>query len=298
MQIRSKLFYTYVAFVLLYAASFVFNRPIATLQRLELSDLEYRLISLSILIPLALIWFAAFYGYNKLRAYTNLIKDSPDGKYVACITTGLMILAIGLPLNSLISASISITIQHNPWFMTAGTIIKNYFSLLFPLVSFLFISRGTQGLTLLSKKLPTYKAVNRFAVIFIVISAVYCCLTMASPIRHTTYHLPDWLIVTTIICPYLYTWFLGLSAAYETHLYSRKAPGTLYRSTWNMLASGIACIIIAQVVVQYVGNILLRFNDLKLFRLLLIVYVLLGLLSVGYLLVAVGAKRLQKIEEV
>src|SRR5690242_12023461 len=98
MQIRSKLFYTYVAFVLLYAVSFMFNRPIATLQRLELSDLQYRLISLSVLIPLVLIWFAAFYGYAKLRAYTNLIKDSPDGKYVACITTGLMVLAIGLPL--------------------------------------------------------------------------------------------------------------------------------------------------------------------------------------------------------
>jgi len=298
MQIRSKLFYTYVTLVLLYAASFMFNRPIATMQRLELSDIEYRLISLTILMPLVLIWFAAFYGYAKLKAYTDLIKDTPDGKHVANIAKGLMILAIGLPLNSVIGATLAITMQHNPEFVTAGTIIKNYLTLSFPLISFLYISRGTQGLTLLSKKLPTYKAVNRLALAFIFISAAYCCLTLASLNRHDIYQLPDWLIVSTIIVPYLYTWYLGLSAAYETHLYSRKAPGTLYRRTWNMLASGIACIIVAQIIVQYIGNVLLRFNDLKLIRLLLIVYVLLGLLSVGYLLVAFGAKRLQKIEEV
>jgi hypothetical protein len=298
MQIRSKLFYTYVAFVLLYAVSFLADRPISTFQRLELTTLQYRIISLAVFVPVVLIWFAAFYGYSKLRAYSDLIKGTPDGKHVRIITTGLMILALALPANSLLAAANGIIVDNHPGFLTFGTIIKNYCSVLLPLISFVFISNGTQGLSKLSKKRPTYRTVNLLAGFFIVLSTLYCYLTITSHNLNQIYHMPKVLIVLTIICPYLYTWFLGLSAAYETHLYSRKAPGTLYRRTWNMLASGIAVIIFAQVIVQYVSTATLQFNDFKLIRLLFIVYVLFVLLAAGYIVVAIGAKRLQKIEEV
>ena len=80
--------------------------------------------------------------------------------------------------------------------------------------------------------------------------------------------------------------------------YSRRAPGTLYRKTWNLLAIGIASIIIMQIVIQYTTTLSSQFDEFKLLRLLLTIYVLLAMLSVGYLLIALGAKRLKKIEEV
>ena len=298
MQVRSKLFYSYVVFALLYAASFMVPRSISTLHRLDLTLLQYRLVSLTVLIPVVLIWFAAFYGYNKLRIYSDMIKDTPDGKHVSHLTTGIMILALGLPIAALIGASITIIIEHSPGFTAAGTIIKNYVSLVFPLLGFIFISLGSRGLSILSKKRPSYRSINILAGIFIAVGVTYCYLILTSSNLDATYHLPTWLIIVTLVCPYLYTWYLGMLAVLETHLYSRKAPGKLYRSTWNMLATGIGGIIIMQIAVQYISTATVQLSNLKLARLLFIVYVLLALLSVGYILVAIGAKRLQKIEEV
>lgn len=298
MQVRSKLFYSYVTFVLLYAASFMVPRSISTLQRLDLTPLEYRLVSLTVLIPVVLIWFAAFYGYNKLRIYSDMIKDTPDGKHVRHLATGIMILAFGLPITALISAGMTIITEQNPGFDATGTIIKNYVSLAFPLLGFIFISQGSRGLSVLSKKRPSYRSVNILAGIFIAIGVTYCYLILTSPNLDAIYHLPDWLIIITLVCPYLYTWYLGMLAALETHLYSRKAPGKLYRRTWNMLATGIGSIIVMQIAVQYISTATIQLSSLKLARLLFIVYVLLVLLSIGYILVAIGAKRLQKIEEV
>lgn len=298
MPVRSKLFGAYIIFVLLYAVSFMIPRSTSTLNRLELSAIQYRLLSLTVLIPIALIWFAAFYGYNKLRMYTDTIKDTPDGKHVGLIATGIMILAFGLPVQSLVSAGTTIMMESNPNFTAAGTIIKNYVALLPPLLGFIFISQGARGLGILSKQRPSYRAVNILAAVFITIGITFCYLVMTSQDTATIYHLPTWLLLTTLVFPYLYTWYLGMLAAYETHLYSRKAPGKLYRRTWNMLASGIASIIGVQIAIQYITTATVQLSQLRLLRLLFIVYILLALLSVGYILVAIGAKRLQKIEEV
>lgn len=298
MPVRSKLFYAYVSFVLLYAATFMFPRSIATLSRLELTPVQYRLLSLTVIIPIALIWFAAFYGYNKLRNYTDMIKGTPDGQHVGLITTGIMILAFGLPVQALISAGMTIIMENNPGLTTAATAIRLYTTLTIPLVGFIFISKGARGLSILSKQRPSYRAINALAALFIAIGVTYCYLIMTAQDLHAIYHMPAWLVVASIVSPYLYTWYLGLLAAYETHLYSRKAPGQLYRRTWNMLASGIAAIIVVQIAIQYITTATVQLTQLKLLRLLFIVYVLLVLLSVGYVLVAIGAKRLQKIEEV
>jgi hypothetical protein len=298
MQVRSKLFYSYVTFALLYAASLMAPRSISTLHKFELTATQYRLVSLTVLIPILFIWFAAFYGYNKLRIYSQMIKNTPDGEHVKHITTGIMILAFGLPVASIVSAATTMIGEQNPAFLDAGTIIKNYVSLLFPLIGFVFISRGARGLSVITKERPSYRAVNILAAIFIAIGVTYCYLILTSNNLDAIYHLPSWLIVATLVCPYLYTWYLGILAAFETHLYSRKAPGKLYRRTWNMLATGIGSIIVMQIAIQYIGTATVQLNDLKLARLLFIVYILLALLSIGYILVAIGAKRLQKIEEV
>lgn len=298
MQVRSKLFYSYVTFVILYAASFMVPRSISTLNRLDLTPTEFRLISLTVLIPVVLIWFAAFYGYHKLRVYAEMIKDTPDGQHVRQLTTGIMILAFGLPLSALVSTGSNLLIDHNQAFTTVGTVVKNYVSLIFPLIGFVFISRGARGLSIISKERPSYFSINVLAAIVIAIGVTYCYLILTSPDLDAIYHLPDWLIVASLVGPYLYTWYLGILAAYETHLYSRKAPGKLYRRTWNMLATGIGSIIIMQIAVQYISTATVQLNNLRLARLLFIIYVLLVLLSIGYILVAIGAKRLQKIEEV
>jgi hypothetical protein len=298
MNIRSKLFYAYVCCVSLYAASFLIPRSIATMRTFELSTLKYRLLSLTVLIPMSLIWFAAFYGYSKLRAYTRTIHDTPDGQHVAKITTGLLFLVIGLPVTSLSSSVLAILVEHNHSWIAAGTIVKNYLTLLFPLLGFMYISRGARGLSELAGQRPSYWATNLLAAIFIILGIVYSYVILHSQNIETLYHLPVWLVLSTLAGPYLFMWNIGILAAFEVYLYSRKAPGVLYRRTWQQLALGIGAIMIMQITVQYVTLITVQFTQLRLLRLLIIIYILLASLSVGYILVALGAKRLQKIEEV
>jgi hypothetical protein len=298
MSIRSKLFFLYAVCVVLYAASFLIPRPIDTMQQYELTLTQYRLLSLTVLIPLTVIWYIAFYGFNKLRQYTSLISTTKDGRHVASLTKGIAFLAIGLPVTSLTSTGFSIIAQHYASFTPAAAIMRTFISLLFPLLGFIFISRGARGLSDLAKQRPSYRAVNILAAIFIAIGVFYCFVMLNASGMEAMYHMPTWLVLLTVVGPYLYMWFLGIVSAYEVHLYSRQAPGLLYRRTWNMLASGIAAIIIMQIAVQYVSAITAQLHALRLARLLVIVYVLLASMSVGYILVALGAKRLRKIEEV
>src|SRR4051812_27153138 len=129
MSIRSKLFYLYAAFAVAYAASFLIPRPIGTLQQYELSVTQYRLLSLTVLVPVVLIWFAAFYGYGKLREYTSLISTAPDGRHVARLTKGIMFLVIGLPISSLTSSAFGIISQHYTGFETAAAILRTFVTL-------------------------------------------------------------------------------------------------------------------------------------------------------------------------
>lgn len=296
MNFRSKLFYVYLLSAIIYAATFLLPRKIATLPLLPPG--QYRLLSLSVFIPTIAIWYAAFYGYAKLRRYSKLIAKSPDGKQVSKIATGLLIVAIGMPVNSISGGLVSNLVQHQPEFAALATIIRNYLILALPLLGFLFVSHGAYGLGLLAKHRPRLRATHALALVYVVVSVLYCYVITTSRDLQAVYHLPAWLVIFTIVAPYLYTWYIGVLAAYEIHLYSRNAPGTLYRRTWNMLALGIGAIIVMQMVTQYITTFTSQIQSLQLLRLYIIVYVLLASVSVGYLLVAIGAKRLQKIEEV
>jgi sulfite exporter TauE/SafE len=97
--------------------------------------------------------------------------------------------------------------------------------------------------------------------------------------------------------PYIYTWFIGLLAAYEIYLYAFKTPGIIYRRALKLLALGLGWTIAVSVLSQYITT-LTKVRLLKINALLILVYSLLILLAVGYLLVAWGAKKLQRIEEV
>jgi hypothetical protein len=298
MHTRSKLLYAYIIFVVLYAVSYLFPRPIATMQRYELGDLQYRLLALSVFIPLTLIWYAAFYGCYKLRRYSHTVKGTPDGRHVAKLTTGIMVLAFSLPISSIFGAVASIAIEHHTSLEGFAKIAKQYISLIFPLVGFIYISIGARGLSELAKQRPTYRAFNILALIFIAISVAYCATFFKGYSMESTHLMPQFVSLATLVVPYLFTWCLGLLSAYELHLYARGVAGSLYRRTWNTLATGLASIIILQIIVQFFSNVTAQASNLKLARLLIIVYVLLALLAAGYLLVALGAKRLQKIEEV
>jgi hypothetical protein len=93
-------------------------------------------------------------------------------------------------------------------------------------------------------------------------------------------------------------WAVGIFAAYNINLYRQKVAGIIYRRSWGYLAMGLGWLIVTSIIFQYLTTLTARLTHLSIYWLLAIVYILLLVLSAGFVLVAIGARKLKKIEEV
>lgn len=300
-----KILYIYIALALLYVA-LTFLTPLdpRLIDRYEIGEIRLNLIRLSIAIPLLGIWFAAFYGYSKFKAYADLIKESKDGRAFTHIANGLGLLALSLPLRSILSVAFRSLTQQSPDLLPLATIISNYITLLFTLGAFLLIFRGSQHLTAIVKtegKLHSYALAG-----FGILAIFYTYLALTNPARmvatdnvdKAVYFLPDPLILLTIVLPYVFIWFIGLKTFVNLQAYQTHSDGVVYKRILTYLTRGVATVIIMSIVLQFLRELVSPLSQLSLGPLLGIVYLLLIGMAVGYLYIAAGAKRLQKIEEV
>lgn len=275
----------------------------ATLAKYHMSQTGSHLLSLTVVVPLVLIWLSAFYGFTLFRNYARLIHNTAEGPAFDQISHGLGLLAFSLPISSIMTSTVSLVdIQHSSYFIPL-TIIKNYLILILPLFAFVTISRGAEKLTLLAKrkKIRSYSP-GIWALGIIFFSSLFSWLIIARPADSRgaldVYHLPSWLIITTIVVPYLYTWFRGVLGAYYISSYQLNVKGKLYRESLRYLSTGVLTVIVINIVVQSVTTLSNRLYRLQLTPMLIIIYVLIAMYAVGFGLIAVGAKRLRRIEEV
>jgi|GEM_PF-416351 len=299
LKVRSKLFYSYLLFVIIYAGFVLLPAPSsATLSQYHVSAFWLRAIYVTLILILAGIWFAGFYSYAKLREYARLINDNKDGKQVSLIVRGIFLLVIWLPVSSVSSVILNhIAMRHLGW-LPAVTIFDNYVSLLFPLAGFIYISLGARGLSNLVRAHSAYVARNVMAIFLIYVGLIYYHLVATTPFRTTTYHMSIWIILLTLVAPYIYMWFVGLQASYEIYHYRRKVAGIVYKNSWNLLTLGLGWLIIMSIGLQYLTTLTPHLNHLSIYWMLAIIYSLLLLLAAGFVLIALGARKLKKIEEV
>jgi hypothetical protein len=299
MKIGFRFFCGYLFCVVVYGAFTLLPTPSRiTLTRYHLSAMSLRLIDLTIIFLLAAIWYAGFYGYIQLRNYNRLIRDSKDGKAMIWITKGIFLLVLWLPIPSLVSSILDYISLRHLAFAPAATIINNYISLLFPLIAFILIGKGARSLIDLVRVRPSFKAINILAVVLVYIGLIDYHLIASTHNRTDIYHLSIWLILITLAAPYIYMWFVGLLATYEIYRYSRKVRGIVYRRSWAFLAFGIGWLIVMSVVLQYLNTVTNRLDSLSIYWILAIVYSLLLVLSGGFIFIAIGARKLRRIEEV
>ena len=267
---------------------------------------QARALSLSIILPYALIWLIAFYGFIKVKQYAALVGKSKDGKALRMLSDGLMVLAISLPLGSIMTTIRSYINSQNSDWTPSTTITYNYISLLLALAGVWLIAQGARRLagTLEKKQYSLNQTVMASA--FTAFCIVYTYVTLTDPARRqpgelsgtAAYYLPDWLVLATIVVPYICLWYLGFRAAYHVQLYRKNAPGLLYKKALGYLAAGIASVAISMMVLRLIASMTSFLEGLSLRYLLIFVYFLLLMIGISYGLIARGAKRLKKIEEV
>ncbi len=142
--------------------------------------------------------------------------------------------------------------------------------------------------------------------VFIITAGFFAYFSLTNPARQfpsgmggrAAFYLPDWLLVLTIVVPYIYMLFCGFRTAYNIHIYCTKVAGVLYRRSLNMLAYGIALTSTGVMAIRFMSSISSWLdNTAKLRMVLAVAYALLIVVGIGYFLIAAGTKKLQKIEE-
>lgn len=303
----SKLFLVFISLLALYLIlTFVIPPNPETLGRYGITAIQARLLRLAIAVPFALIWCTAFYSYVRLKEYAYLIDNSRDGKAFIRIANGLGILAVGQALQSVFSSLLNYRAHVSPEFLPTAVILRHYAAIIISLVAFWIVYSGARALKngikggLSARKLLFVQ----FGLLLLVITYAY--VVFANPARNQAlsssspaiYYLPDWLIILSIILPYAYVWYMGLLSALSINTYRDHVNGIIYKRSFKQLAYGIGIVISGSILLQYltaVGNLL---TDWGLAQLLSIVYLLLITIATGYILIASGARKLQKIEEV
>ena len=231
-----------------------------------------------------------------------MISAAAEAKAVRLIAGGLMILALGQPLQYTLSGVLRYMGRQNPALEAAAVISINYLYLAIALAAFICINYGARSLVDLKKvhvpPLAVHAHILGLAVLSI--SYTYFVLRFGFPNGNVSesYRMPVGLVLATLVLPYIYTWSIGLHAAYLMYLYNTKLKGVIYRRGWLLMSLGLSAIIAASFLLQYLTSLTTQINRLSIMAVLLLVYGLLIVMAVGYVLVAIGAKRLKKIEEV
>lgn len=273
---------------------------LATVQQYHLSGSEFRVLSLLAGLPTIIVWVTAFFGYAALASYAEKVNKSGEGKSYVSIARGLKWLAWGLPISTCTDYLLGGITRLNPELQSVALIISHYVYLLISLIAFHFMSNGSRGLRELVERLPSKTAVRIMIAAAIVMSVGYCAITLnAVDKQHpNSYRLPLWLILLTIIVPYLYAWLMGFIAVFEISQYRRTIRGVIYKQALILLASGTTLAIIASIALQYLTSTSRYVRRIMLDGTLLATFLILITFAVGFILIAVGASKLKKIEEV
>lgn len=276
----------------------------ASMQAYRLSPLEYRTILFMVMLPAMAAWLVAFVGYAKLRQYVYLVRKTSEGAQFGQLANGCAWLAWSLPLPAIVSLLLSAAANQWPGFYASSIIISNYVNLLLPFIAFSIIGGASRALVREAKLNFSLATIRVIMLLFVTAGVFYCYLTFrrfdlsSLTSTHNTYFLPIWLMVASIIIPYLYAWFVGLLAAYEITLFSKQTRGVLYRQSLRFLVAGLVTIIVSSIALQYMNSVQPRVGHLVISYRLVLESMFRVVGGCGFLLLAAGAARLKKIEEV
>jgi hypothetical protein len=175
------------------------------------------------------------------------------------------------------------------------------------MVAFVLLAYGTKRLVKFAGVEKQGRTILWVSVIVIaIIGWLYVRLILGNQYRtvsnvptiRPSYGVSDTLIFLTIVPQYLIGWLAGLVALLNLVLFQRKVTGIIYRQFFGDFAFGFSMIIGMSIFLQFFNQASAYLNRISLNNILIIVYVILAVIVVGYLFMAKGAKKLLKLETV
>jgi hypothetical protein len=233
-----------------------------------------------------------------------LFRSTSEGKDFAIIAKGMAWIAWGLPIPAIISSMLNALTNAHASFMTVSVVLSGYLSVIVSLAAFHFFSQGTHSLVRRSSVEIKITHIRALVGVLIAVGVVFAVLIF-SKLNGTrlgdsfnSFYLPNWLVWSTIVAPYMYAWFLGVFAAMELLLIGKQTSGIIYRQALQMLAAGLIIVILSLCALQYFRAVIPRSGHLTIGATLITVYAIYAVNVCGSVLLAIGAKRLQRIEDI
>ena len=270
----------------------------------QISLYQINLLKFSIIVPVSFIWSAILYSSLKLYRYSQAIITSIDGQGFRLIAHGVFFFLVV----SIISSFISLGAQfypNNPELTKNVSILNNYVMVAFSFVSFYLIWLGSKKLIAMihaEKKAKKQSITMWVTVILLSIPYIYFVLQnplrsqSANPTLPSTYNLPDVLIFSTIVLPYILSWLMGLLALTNMSVFGKETKGIFYKNALRKFYNGFWIIIILAISLQYLTQFSLFFSNATLSIILFIIYLILLVDIAGFIFMAIGANQLSKIE--
>lgn len=260
---------------------------------------QYKTLSMVSNIAYFLAWSAAFYAYYSLYRYTGTLKKTNEGKSFANISKGTMILAWGLPISMIVSLILRTASKEYASLEPLRTSVNAFLPLLFSIVAFLFISIGSNALSRSTRKEHSTVVAYVMIYIFIVFGTVYTHFTLGHSLTGLKlYHMSSYPLMLTVIAPTLFSWFLGLVAAYALVNYFKHVKGLIYRRAIANVSAGICLVVLSDIFSHYIEGVFGARTYSASGNLFILIYLLILIQAGGFVLIARGANRLKRIEEV
>lgn len=270
----------------------------------QLTDMQYRYLLLIVKLPLIAAWSIAFYGYRQLHNYAKQIADAPEGEDFAAMAKGTGWMAWGFAIPPVISSFLGIISESHPSIQTLSVSFNSYLYLIVTVVALSYIALGIRKLARRSNINLEMKH-TRFLVLALVGMSVLFCSLLAGRLHghslgdsYNSFYLPNILVWTTIALPYLYAWGLGIFGAVELIMIARRTSGVIYKQALQYLAAGLITLILTMSALQYFRAIIPRDGHVTINGALIMVFAIYAANAVGGILLAIGAKRLKRIEEI
>jgi hypothetical protein len=303
MSIRAK-FYTFYFLTAITYLVVNFLAPLST-NRFNLSASETHWLQLAILIPVLIVWGLAIFGAARLLTYTKSIVRHPDGKAMHCVAKGLGFLACSYLVSGLFSTL-------RPWALRDGwlptyTVISNYILVIFSLVAFGYMYKGSLELRKLTKAKTRPVVSTVSSVLFLAVVAIVYLAVLSSyqylestpdPTLYSSYYMHGWAVVLTIGLPYLLSWALGMIACVNIATYHKDVKGVIYKKMLYRLSIGIFMVVAFSILLQMLLAFSTFFARAGLNSIIAIVYLILLAYAAGYLVIVSGVRKLNLIEKV
>jgi hypothetical protein len=289
---------------LLYLGQIIFIKPDqAILNKYHISVTTDIFLALAIAIPYVVIWIVSLIGYQRMDSYIANIRGSKDGEAMNLVGIGILLLAIWLPVTTLLDS----LIRHASTFhLTVANAVRisNYANILLLLPAFVICYVGSRRLLELIRSWRMPSTIAYVTTAYIAFASFYTWLVLHDPVRkfgvhgvNATFYEPDWLILLTIVIPRLIMWYYGILTVYNLYLYRTRVNGSLYREAIGLLALGLGGVVSIAIILRLFQSVTTTLNNLSLGQLVLVVYILLILIATAYVFIAKGAQKMQRLEE-